>query len=90
MLEKLVRRAALKPREFMASILSHRPGDDKQMYQSVSRKGAILDAEDKSPVWPDRDFLPDLIPQGYLLQTAKDTYLMKESLFRAYGFELPS
>jgi hypothetical protein len=89
-LETLVRRAATKPGAFRPMILTNRMGDDKRLYASVLAPGSVSDPEDRDNPQHDRDFLPTLVQQGFLIQDSLDEYTMDESLFRAYGFEPPT
>jgi hypothetical protein len=90
MLEVLVRRAATKSHIFQPTILTHRMGDDKQLYASQLVPGAQPDIEDRPNFEHYRDFTPTLIQQGLLIPVTRDELMMDESLFRAYGFEPPT
>ena len=89
-LETLVRRAARKPQVFQPTIVTHRMGDNKQLYASRLHHGAVPDAEDVPNFEHDRDFIPTLVQQGLLIPVRHNEYMMDESLFRAYGLEPPA
>jgi hypothetical protein len=88
-LKTLVRRAAIKPQVFQPTILTHRMGDDKQLYASQLHRGAAPDPEDVPNFEHDRDFIPTLVQQSLLIPVRHNEYMMDESLFRAYGLEPP-
>jgi len=89
-IETLVRRAALKAEIFQPTILTHRMGDDKQLYASQPFHSAVADREDRQNFLHERDFIPTLIQQGFLIPVRHNEFMIDESLFRAYGFEPPT
>jgi hypothetical protein len=88
-IEQLVRRAATEPRVYQPVVLTHR-GDNSQLYDLQIVPGATVDPEHRADPWHNKDFIPLLIQQEFLIPLGPSQYHMDESLFRAYGFEPPS
>ncbi len=89
MMKELVRRVAVYPEVFRASIWRLPPGDDQHGYQSDHITGTPVPSDARDMVQNDRDVVPVLIQQGFLHPESRHKVSIDDSLFYAYGFEPP-
>jgi hypothetical protein len=91
-LSTLVQRVSENPNLIRPVILTRRAGGNKTEYHSDYTPDASLSNSQVAPLSTERDFLPDLVSQGFVYASQYKThvrYSMDESLFRAYGLPSP-